>query len=272
VSSREGRATAFSEAEKALEIFERLRDTVGAGHARNNLAYSAYMIGNWDACEEYHLANREALRDSGDVLGLALNGLNLGELYLEQGRYEEAAPLLERALATFRGARHSVGESASRLTLGRLWTRMGRTSDARAQFDRAVEIATEAEAGDQVVETALGRIEMALTQGDISAAEQFLNELDSTLAGTSGVRCSMFEGAVRFARGDEDTALAMLDEARSAASEVGAKHLEFEVDEMRARLFGSGVPETDQLGSQLGMLARPVYRLSRIGSETLTRG
>ena len=43
----------------------------------------AFYTGRWNDAEEYHKRNLEARRATGDVLGAALAGYNLGELYLE---------------------------------------------------------------------------------------------------------------------------------------------------------------------------------------------
>ena len=65
---------------------------------------------------------------------------------VEQGRLDESETMINSALADFRGARHLVGAAASRLTHGRLLARLGRTSEAERQFQRAHAVAESATA------------------------------------------------------------------------------------------------------------------------------
>jgi len=261
VSGRLGRETALEEAQKALDIYESLGDKIGAANALNNLGTRAFYTGAWEEAEDYHKRNLEARRSSGDVLGAALAGYNLGELYLEQGRYVEAQSLLERTLADFRGSHHQVGEAATRLTLGRLATRLGHVATAENQFDRAQQIATDADAGEQITQTTLGRAELALARGEFDQASELLTSLPQTLTGPNMVRRHLLESAARFASGDESQSRKLLDKAESEAADVGAKHLEFAAIEMRCRLFAEGDEDADSMATALGMLARPVFRI-----------
>lgn len=261
VSGRLGRPTANEEAEKALEIYESLGDKIGAANALNNLGLRAFYTGAWAGAEDYHSRNLETRRSSGDVLGMALAGYNLGELYLEQGRYAEAQSLLERTLAEFRGAGHQVGEAATRLTLGRLAARLGDAVGAVAQFDRAEEIATEADAHDQLNEGLLGRVELALAQGDFALTTQLLARIDDDVTGPSLIRRHLFEAVAQFADEDPDAAAATLNQAKAEADRFGAKHLEFAIAEMRDRFSGTQTPTVQDLAEPLGLLTRPVFRI-----------
>jgi len=261
VSGRLGRDSSVAEAQRALEIYESLGDKIGAANALNNLGARAFYTGAWDNAEGYHQRNLEARRSSGDILGAALAGYNLGELYLEQGRYGEAETLLERTLSDFRGSHHLVGEAATRLTLGRLATRLGEVDDAVEQFDRAQEVAADADAGDQLTETTLGRVELALATGRFDDAATLISALPEHLSGPSLVRRHLLESATAFAADREDQARQMLDQARHEAADVGAKHLEFAAVEMRCRLFAEGDEDADAMAADLGMVARPVYRI-----------
>lgn len=262
VSSRMGRATATDEAQRALEIYERLGDKTGAANALNNLGTHAFYTGRWADCESYHLRNRAARKATGDVLGGALAGYNLGELYLEQGRYDEALPLLVRTLTDFRGAGHLVGESATLLTIGRLQTRTGELEEAAKDFALAESLARAADAGDQLAESALGRCELALANGDLATLEEALAELPADLTGPSLVRRHLYTAALLRSRGDQAGASEALSAARSEAASVGAMHLEFAADEMEGRLFGGDTAKADVAAESLGMIARPVYRVA----------
>lgn len=262
-SSRAGWSDAADHAKRALEIYEQLGDRAGAANALNNLGYHAFFSGEWAACEEYYvrcLAAREAL---GDVLGRALAGYNLGELFVEQGRYAEAEPLLRRALADFRGAAHPVGEAATRVALGRLEARFGRVSEAVVEFEKATEVATQADAGEQVVEAAVGRAELALLRGEALQALDALESIESNAAAetaTHRAQTGVLRAYASHALGDEEAVAPALSGALAAAAEAGVRHLVYAVREGETRLLGGDSSALESNAAHLGIVARPWFR------------
>ena len=264
-SAKEGQSDAADQAKEALYIYEQLGDKAGAANALNNLGFHFFYTGNWAACEEYHLRNRQARVEMGDVLGGALAGYNLGELYMEQGRYDEASELLARTLADFRGAKHLVGEAATRLTIGRLAARQGDIHKATHELDRATSIATDAKADDQIKEAALGHLELALLTGQQAEARSRINDMDASelhYDGGLGARLEMLRCVSLAAAGEDAQARAALSKADELAEVVGSLHLICANREIGAKLFGEDTQRVDALSEQLGLVARPAFRIS----------
>lgn len=261
-SADAGLPDAEEQAKQALHIYEELDDKAGISKALNNLGYHAFYQGNWEACEEYHLQNREATQELGDLLSRALAGYNLGELYLEQGRFDEGQPLLEETLAVFRGAGHKVGEAVTRIALGRLHSRLARIDDANAMLDRALNVAEEANATQYRNDVALARIEVALITGDIDAACEIISKAievgidDPTLR----TRLHTLQCYAMFNSNGSDNTRETFALASEWAEKVGALHLRYGVVEVDARLFGEESVRLQELADQLRIQARPVFR------------
>lgn len=261
-SADAGLDDAVEQAKQALYIYEEIDDKAGVSKALNNLGYHAFYRGNWDACEEYHIRNRETTAELGDLLSRATAGYNLGELYLEQGRYDEGRPLLEETLAAFRGAGHKVGEAVTRIALGRLAARLARVDEATVMLDRALTVAEEANATQYRNDVSLARVEMALCTGDIDEARRLI---DATLSSdmndpTLRTRLLTLQCYARFRSDGSANTREMLELASESAEEIGALHLRYAVVEVDARLFGAENARLQELAEQLRIQARPLFR------------
>ncbi len=261
-SADAGLPDAAEQAKQALYIYEEIDDKAGASKALNNLGYHAFYQGNWEACEEFHLKNREATEELGDLLSRALAGYNLGELYLEQGRYDEGRPLLEETLAVFRGAGHKVGEAVTRITLGRLDARMAQIDDASHMFDRALEVAEEANATQYRNDVAIARAELALITGDIDGACELIEATltDELQDPTLRARLHTLQCYATVVSDGPEATRQVLATADQWAKQVGALHLLYATIEVDARLFGEENDRLVEMAEQLRIQARPVFR------------
>ena len=119
----------FDDAERlsarALELYEQAGDLVGASTVLNNQGVDAYWTGDWQRAERLLQSGRAMRRELGDVALTAESELNLAELWSDQGRWEEAQPLLADALAIFRAAPRPEGIGLATSDLGRLAARRG---------------------------------------------------------------------------------------------------------------------------------------------------
>jgi CHAT domain-containing protein/tetratricopeptide (TPR) repeat protein len=117
------------------------------------------------------LAIRERVLDD-PQLPTALS--NLGGMLVEQGQYEEAEPLLRRALAMLDDgpAPQSLGVTAVLNTLATLHELRGEYVEARPLFERALSVLqAELKENDPLIGAALNNLaRLVLTQGDASAA------------------------------------------------------------------------------------------------------
>ena len=263
-SADAGLSDAEEQAKQALYIYEEIDDKAGVSKALNNLGYHAFYQGNWEACEDYHIRNRETTEELGDLLSRATAGYNLGELYLEQGRFDEGRPLLEETLAAFRGAGHKVGEAVTRISLGRLAARLARIDDATAMLDRALIVAEEANATQYRNDVAMARGEIALITGNIEEANELI---DATLAtnmndASMKARLLTLQCYAKYGSDGPEPTREMFRSASEFVDEIGSWHLRYGIIEVGARLFGEDNARLQELAEQLRIQARPVFRTS----------
>jgi tetratricopeptide (TPR) repeat protein len=119
-------------AARALEIYTELGDSLGEGHANNDLGIRAYYQGRWlDALAHYEAA-RNALERAGDSWDAATTSSNIAELLLYWDRGDEAEPLLQRAMHIWRAAGAQPELAAGHEMLGQVAMRRG---DYERAFD-----------------------------------------------------------------------------------------------------------------------------------------
>jgi class 3 adenylate cyclase/tetratricopeptide (TPR) repeat protein len=149
----------------ALPIFEELGLVHRQATVLNNMAVRAFYDSEWEKAVEHYHRSEEVARRAGDVLTTGLSALNHGELRLHQGRLEEAADLLDRALRTFRAANFPIGENLSLVYLGHLAAEQGRFEDAYGLLDGAVARFTELGSKSLVIEADARRAHAYVLEG-----------------------------------------------------------------------------------------------------------
>ena len=125
--------------ERALPIYENLRDFRGQGIVFNNLGVHAYYEGRWDEALDYYRRSRTAKAQVGDVIGAAVQMNNEAEILSDQGHLDEATPLFDDWLRACRASGYAFGVGVALSNLGRVAARASRFSDAHGLFDDALE-------------------------------------------------------------------------------------------------------------------------------------
>jgi tetratricopeptide (TPR) repeat protein len=141
-----GRAGEAVLAQRALAIFEELGDLSRQAAALNNLGAAAYFSGDWTAAIAYYDRSAEASRRSGNEVQAALGAMNTGELLVNQGRLDEAEPILQEALRVLQAsgsdAAHFAEMQFGRVALERGDLRLAERLMTHAQQDAAAIVAT----------------------------------------------------------------------------------------------------------------------------------
>jgi class 3 adenylate cyclase/tetratricopeptide (TPR) repeat protein len=134
-----GRYAEAVHAERALAIYEELGDLNEQATVLNQLGILAYYQGRWDDAIDYYRRAEDAWERAGDRWLGSFPTANRAELLSDQGRLEEAEPLLRGALrvAVAAGAPGRIADVKSHL--GRVAARAGR-------FDEALEALEESRA------------------------------------------------------------------------------------------------------------------------------
>jgi len=281
-----GRYAEAVHAERALAIYEELGDLNEQATVLNQLGILAYYQGRWDDAIDCYRRAEDAWERAGDRWLGSFPTANRAELLSDQGRLEEAEPLLRGALrvAVAAGAPGRIADVKSHL--GRLAARAGR-------FEEALEVLKECRAiyeGDSVLSEVLlmdARIAECLAfAGDAPGA---LARCDEALARTASLDdlfvllpvLNRLRGWALLATGDLDQGVEALTLSMEAARE---KEVVYEValtadalahgQRLRGQDAGELEALRDAIFSTLGVVDAGVLvlpRLDEAGLRLLTR-
>jgi class 3 adenylate cyclase/tetratricopeptide (TPR) repeat protein len=169
-----GRLDRAGNAIDALGLYERLGDLDGQAGVMTTLGAEAYFHGRWTDAVEWYSRSREALLRAGNTWQAAGMGVNVGEVLVNQGRLDEAEPVLRDASRVLRAAGFPDGASFADMQLGRLLAGRGELEEAerllegaRGEFARLGIAGTALEAAVHLAETRTRR-------GDATGALELL--------------------------------------------------------------------------------------------------
>jgi len=156
-----GRREEATYSTRAIEIYEELGDFDRLAWVLNNLGGYVYLDGEWDEALALAERARTAFQKIGDENHATIAALNIAEVRSDQGRYDEAEPVLREVLDVRRagGIPLEVAEAAS--VLGRHSARVGNADEARTLLEEARELYV-AEADEVELLTTDARIVEAL--------------------------------------------------------------------------------------------------------------
>jgi tetratricopeptide (TPR) repeat protein len=189
----------------------------------NNLGTGAYFEGRWDDAIDLYERGRLAHERIGDPVGAATGIFNIAEILSDQGRLDEAEPLLRKTLRTVRaaGERDTAGYVLSQL--GRVAARRGRYEEALTTYEQAK--ALFADVGDFLaqLETGARIAECLVLMGDAPGALALVEELigrDRALATVSPLTPLVLRtrGLALMRLGDLPAARAALDASLDTAT------------------------------------------------------
>ena len=249
----------------ALAVYEELDDLVGQTNVLNNLGYDAYYRGDWDEAVDWWTRSVETGTRSGDIVRTASSIHNLGEIFLDQGHYEDVEERLRRALRIWQGSTFAIGIGLAHANLARLYTRTGRVDAAEAELDIARQEFAEAGADAYVLEEVIRRAEWLIYAGrpqdalDLAIGAIASNE---EVQGTEVSRASLHRLAAYSlaAMGQHEPACEHIDASLELARTAGSDYELAQTLEAALRTEGADVEwrETEMaLEAKLGIVARP---------------
>ena len=80
---------------RALTLYEELGDLVGQNDMNNNLGVLAYFDGRWDDALGYYQQSRDGAERVGNIVDVGFAEANIGELLVNQRRFDEAEDRLD---------------------------------------------------------------------------------------------------------------------------------------------------------------------------------
>jgi class 3 adenylate cyclase/tetratricopeptide (TPR) repeat protein len=261
---------------RAIEIYEELGDYDRLAWVLNNLGGYVYLDGRWDEALELAERARAAFQKIGDESHATIAALNIAEVRSDQGRFDEAEPILRSVLEIRRagGLPLEIAEASS--VFGRHEARVGRFEEARALLDEARMLY--AAEGDEVeLLTAEARLAECLVLQGASAdgrahVEGALREAEQ-MAGVSVIVANLHRllGWTHLQAGELDAAREALDRslhlARLEDENFGIRSADYEVALTLAAQVRLGavtgeptdklVTERDTIFARLGVLKVP---------------
>lgn len=221
-----GRTPPVDYAERALEIYERLKKHRLVARVLNSLGVEAHRRGDFNRAVELYSRSRTALIEAGEVLPAAAVANNLAEMLVDEGRYAEAKPAFEDALAVSRAAGQKAYVGVISGNLAHVAAMEGRFADADALTGEALEILDGLGAVGPANEVRARHAARLLLEGRYGEAHGAAHELEGKVDDTLRPMLLRVRGECEAALGDREGALTTLRRAFEQARSVTARREE----------------------------------------------
>ena len=226
------------------------------GRCLNELGIRAYFAGSWDESARCYAACRAAFAQAGDAWAALMAQANEAEVLCDQGRVDEAVPLLTEALRGSRAA-EAPGFTAFVLSLlGRAAARSGRPAEAQDHLSAARRQHAAIGEVEEVVAVDARLAEAALLAGDAAGALAAADAVDVDHPAAAAVTPLLLRvrGLALARLGRTSEAVAALEESLSVARSRGARHeIAFALDALRSVAGLPPVLEAERLALLTGL-------------------
>nr|WP_283957539.1 adenylate/guanylate cyclase domain-containing protein [Microbacterium ulmi] len=188
---------------RALELYDRAGDELSKSKVLNVLGARAYYRGDWTTAAVLYGQAGAAAEAAGDVVGAAIESANAAEILVDQGRIDEARPLIAESLHVFEASDNPYLVSFATGFLGRAALRASDPDAARAAFAKAAAGFAELGEQDSAIDARIRLAEAALDARDAPAAAEVLETVqEADAAGPSLSRLLRQRARVAAALGD----------------------------------------------------------------------
>jgi class 3 adenylate cyclase/tetratricopeptide (TPR) repeat protein len=253
-----GREQEMGHSERALEIYESLGNLEEEGNVLNNMGQFAQYCWRFDEAIELWRRAAERRERAGIHSGTAASEVNIGEITLDRGLYEQASTHLHRAHRLWRSIGERAGTAYASALIGRLAARTGHFEQGIAALRQAT--AAMRSLGEHgyadFVEALLAEAEAF--GGDprtaLSIASRLIPSADRTLPLLHRV------SAIALARLEQEGALTQLEVSLTTARERGALYDIAAALDLFDQLFEPDVrraQERDAILTRLGVERQP---------------
>ena len=122
---------------RALEAHRRTGDHSGMARTSINLGVEAYYASRWSDAAQHYLDALDAAERAGSAVLSSGAALNTAEVLSDQGHWDQALELFDRALRNYRAIGYAVGIAAAHLFSAVASMRLGRLDEAAVTLDVA---------------------------------------------------------------------------------------------------------------------------------------
>jgi tetratricopeptide (TPR) repeat protein len=245
---------------EALGIYQDIGDLSSEAMVGSNLGAAALIEGRWnDALHWFEVARANEL-EAGNHVGAACVDSNRAEIYVRQGRLEEAEPLLTDAIRVMRASRFHEGAAYAEIQLGRLLIARGDARGADELLTRVGEEFMRYGRKSSALEASLVR---ALAKVRLGEASEAMELIDRAVADEDGASGWLVPQAAE-SRARALAALGLIEEAEehlaaglAAAREQGLRYEEGALLRARVELLAAAgrTPEESDVGRSTEILA-----------------
>lgn len=163
--------------QQALDLYEDLEDAKSKSKVLSLIGVRAYHRGAWSSAAGLYAQAQDAAEAAGDAVGAAIESANAAEILIDQGRIDEARPLLRRARRVFAAVDDAYLVAYVTAFGGRAHLRAGDVDAACDEFADAAAAFEELGEVESVLDARVRRVEALLRQGDADAARAAVSAL-----------------------------------------------------------------------------------------------
>jgi tetratricopeptide (TPR) repeat protein len=173
--------------ELALRLYEELGDLEGQLVVMITMGASAYFRGDWDGAVRWYNGAREIGLRTGNHVQAAISGMNLGEILVNQGSFDDAEPMLLDSIRIFRAAGYLDGQALAETYLGRLLLGRGDVEAAVHCLDGARSAFERIGIPGGALEATIPLAECHVRWGDPATALRLIDDALRRAGGQAGV-------------------------------------------------------------------------------------
>ncbi|MHC2999871.1 AAA family ATPase [Microbacterium sp. HJ5] len=210
---------AMTHLQRALDLYDQIGDELSRSKVLNILGARAYYRGAWSTAAGLYAQAQDAAERGGDVVGAAIEAANAAEILIDQGRVDDALPLLKSSRRVFEGSDNPYLVAFVTGFQGRAHLRAGDARAAASAFETAARGFEALDEADAVLDVRARRVHALLDADDIAGARELAAELEPlAAAGPAESLLLRARSRLAVADGDHDGAREL---ARAAADAAG---------------------------------------------------
>jgi tetratricopeptide (TPR) repeat protein len=208
--------------ERALAIYEERDDLPALADTFSVLGIYAYFRGEWGEALDLYRRGEAFNRRTGNAVKTAFQVLNIGEIALDQGRFDEAEQAFDTAYRTWRAAGYRSGTAYVKCNLARLAAGRGHYDEALRLFEESVAESRDIGSHSEALEAQARMAECLLLSGDHTAALELADKALAQSRTLGGVPAQIpliqrVRGAALARSGEPALAMEALEQSLQAA-------------------------------------------------------